>query len=59
MTHIETSPFVREPTRNALTDPPAGYRTPASSQPCGINAKADRPKAGVDVDRQTEGQVTK
>jgi hypothetical protein len=26
-------PFTSEPTRSRLTEPPAGYRTPASGQP--------------------------
>jgi hypothetical protein len=51
---VETATFAREPSRSSLTDPPAGYRTPAAAQPYGINGKADRPKAGVG-DRQTEG----
>jgi hypothetical protein len=51
---VETTTFAREPARNSLTDPPAGYRTPAASQPYGINTKADKPKATV-TDRQIEG----
>jgi hypothetical protein len=51
---VETSTFVREPTRNSLTDPPAGYRTPSGAQPYGINTKQDRPKMTVG-DRQTDG----
>jgi hypothetical protein len=51
---VETAKFVKEPTRNTLTDPPAGYLTPSASQPYGINAKAERANAGP-VDRQTEG----
>jgi hypothetical protein len=49
---VETSTFVHEPTRNALTDPPAGYRTPSPVQPYGINSKPSRSK--TDIDRQTE-----
>jgi hypothetical protein len=51
---VETSTFKREPSRNALTDPPAGYRTPSPVQPYGINTKQDKPKLTVG-DRQTEG----
>jgi hypothetical protein len=39
---VETREFVREPSRNTLTDPPAGYRTPSPAQPYGINSKPDR-----------------
>ena len=55
---IETAPFVREPPRSYLTDPPRGYRTPSADQPYGINAKAEAEKAKAQqrgaVDRQTE-----
>jgi len=50
----ETGTFVREPTRNALTDPPAGYRTPSPAQPYGISGKTERPKAEPE-DRQSGG----
>jgi hypothetical protein len=51
----ETATFVREPPRSRLTDPPAGYRTPSSTQPYGINARADSPKATRSApDRQAE-----
>jgi hypothetical protein len=53
---VETGTFSREPSRNALTDPPAGYRTPAANQPYGINTKPDRTKAAVG-DRQTDGML--
>jgi hypothetical protein len=59
---VETATFVREPTRNYLTDPPPGYRTPSANQPYGINAKAEAEKAKAQGrganDRQTE-TVTK
>jgi hypothetical protein len=48
----ETAKFAREPSRNALTDPPAGYRTPSPAQPYGINGKSEKPKAPPE-DRQT------
>jgi hypothetical protein len=51
--NVETSTFVREPTRNALTDPPVGYRTPSPGQPYGINTKEEKANAGPS-DRQTE-----
>ena len=55
---IETATFVHEPHRNALTDPPSGYRTPSAAQPYGINAKAEAEKAKAQqrgpTDRQTE-----
>jgi len=35
----ESKPFLREPTRASLTDPPSGYRTPSPSQLYGINEK--------------------
>jgi hypothetical protein len=53
----ETATFVREPSRNALTDPPVGYRTPSQAQPYGIDGKVDKPKAQVG-DRQT-GDIAK
>jgi hypothetical protein len=48
----ESATFLHEPSRNALTDPPAGYRTPASTQPYGIDGAADRAKAKPKDDRQ-------
>jgi hypothetical protein len=48
----ETATFVHEPSRNALTDPPAGYRTPSPVQPYGIDGAADRAKATPKDDRQ-------
>jgi hypothetical protein len=50
---VETKTFVREPSRNALTDPPVGYRTPSPVQPYGINSKQDKPKATA-IDRQVD-----
>jgi len=50
---IETATFAREPSRNYLTDPPRGYRTPSANQPYGINAKAEAEKAKA----QTRGAV--
>lgn len=52
--NIETGTFVSEPSRNSLTDPPAGYRTPSPTQPYGINGFADRAKAKPGQDRQAE-----
>jgi hypothetical protein len=55
---VETATFTREPSRNSLTDPPPGYRTPSTNQPYGINAKAEADRAKAQqrgaVDRQTE-----
>jgi hypothetical protein len=48
----ETATFLHEPSRNALTDPPTGYRTPAATQPYGIDGAADRAKATPKDDRQ-------
>jgi hypothetical protein len=53
----ETATFVHEPSRNALTDPPVGYRTPSSAQPYGITTKGEKPKAQAE-DRQT-GEIGK
>jgi hypothetical protein len=50
----ETATFVREPRRNALTDPPTGYRTPSPAQPYGIDGKTENEKKTV-KDRQLEG----
>ncbi len=50
---VETAKFSHEPSRNSLTDPPAGYRTPSPAQPYGINGKAEIPKA-QSGDRQTD-----
>lgn len=33
----ESSTFTKEPPRDSLTEPPAGYRTPAPNQPYGVN----------------------
>lgn len=44
----EVATFDREPPRTTLTDPPAGYRTPAPSQPYGLTK--ERQKTDV-VDR--------
>jgi hypothetical protein len=52
---VETREFVREPSRGALTDPPAGYRTPSPVQPYGINSKPDRDGARS-KDHQTSVQ---
>ena len=35
----ETGKFAGEPPRASLTDPPTGYRTPASNQPYGANIR--------------------
>lgn len=51
---VETATFSREPSRNSLTDPPAGYRTPSTTQPYGVNAKADMPKASSGKDHQVD-----
>jgi hypothetical protein len=48
----ETATFAREPARNALTDPPVGYRTPSPAAPYGIDGKVDKQKA-VMGDRQS------
>jgi hypothetical protein len=48
----ETKAFMQEPSRDALTDPPVGYRTPSPVQPYGINSK-NKPKAS-ETDRQIE-----
>jgi hypothetical protein len=53
-TDAETARFAHEPPRNALTDPPTGYRTPSAAQPYGINGKPDKPKADAKTDRQIE-----
>jgi hypothetical protein len=52
---VETARFSHEPSRNALTDPPAGYRVPSASQPYGINGKAERNANAGPSDRQTDG----
>jgi hypothetical protein len=53
----ESATFVREPVRNTLTDPPAGYRTPSPVQPYGIDGKTANEKA-ANKDRQT-GDIAK
>ncbi len=50
----ESTTFVREPSRNALTDPPVGYRTPSPSQPYGINGLADKSKNSTGESRQAD-----
>ena len=42
----EVGTFVQEPSRNALTDPPAGYRTPSNAAVYGINTK-QKPKVNT------------
>jgi hypothetical protein len=57
----ESATFLHEPSRGSLTDPPVGYRTPAPSQPYGINGLADKGKSKSDVDKQADiinGQPT-
>jgi hypothetical protein len=51
---VETSTFRREPSRNSLTDPPVGYRTPSPAQPYGINTATERAQARSPTDRQVE-----
>jgi hypothetical protein len=41
----EYATFTREPSREALTQPPAGYRTPSPSQPYGVGKEKFDPKA--------------
>jgi hypothetical protein len=41
----ETATFTGEPRREALTDPPAGYRTPSPNQPYGLGPDTTRPTA--------------
>jgi hypothetical protein len=50
----ETANFVREPARSALTDPPAGYRTPSPTQPYGVRASRDKAKGMTEEGRQTD-----
>jgi hypothetical protein len=38
----ESAQFQHEPSRNALTDPPAGYRTPSPIQPYGIIVEKEK-----------------
>ncbi len=56
-TQEETAKFTGEPPRASLTEPPPGYRTPSPSQPYGLNAKENAPKA-VDY-METHGEGTK
>jgi hypothetical protein len=41
----ESATFTQEPPRESLTEPPAGYRTPAPNQPYGVGKEAAQPKA--------------
>jgi hypothetical protein len=50
----EVAKFTGEPPRGALTDPPAGYRTPSPAQPYGVTGKRDVSKRAV-RDHQEEG----
>ena len=43
--HTEVGQFQREPGRNALTDPPVGYRTPSPAQPYGIFVEKEKKSA--------------
>lgn len=48
----ESAQFVHEPARNALTDPPTGYRTPSPVQPYGImpnKEKKSEPEKQADI----------
>jgi hypothetical protein len=48
----EYKSFVREPPRASLTDPPAGYRSPAPTQPYGVNTRDNGVAAKGKVDPQ-------
>jgi hypothetical protein len=41
----DSTTFTQEPPRDSLTEPPAGYRTPAPNQPYGVGKEAAQPKA--------------
>jgi hypothetical protein len=49
----ESKVFLREPVRNSLTDPPAGYRSPAPTQPYGVGTRDSGVEAKGKVDPQT------
>jgi hypothetical protein len=51
----ETGAFDREPQRTDLTQPPPGYRTPASSQPYGVSKSDARPKPADPLDQAVGG----
>jgi hypothetical protein len=53
--NAETGTFVAEPDRKNLTDPPAGYRTPAATQPYGIDGKTPK-KSDIDKQAATVGK---
>jgi hypothetical protein len=50
----ETAPFTGEPPRTALTEPPKGYRTPASGQVYGVGHKVDAKPYDVMEKKGTE-----
>lgn len=41
----ESTTFTQEPPRESLTEPPAGYRTPAPNQPYGVGKDKTTPQA--------------
>ncbi|MBO0756448.1 MAG: hypothetical protein J2P54_11340, partial [Bradyrhizobiaceae bacterium] len=41
----ESATFTKEPPRETLTEPPAGYRTPAPNEPYGVNKDKNTAKA--------------
>jgi hypothetical protein len=51
-THLnEQAKFEREPTRNALTQPPPGYQTPSAAQPYGAGKDGSGWKIPTILDR--------
>jgi hypothetical protein len=48
----EYGTFTREPARSALTDPPAGYRTPSPNQPYGVGKEKYVPQTQGPLDNE-------
>jgi hypothetical protein len=55
-TKPEVATFTNEPTRNELTQPPAGYRTPSASHPYGLTPRQERGKPYDYVNKRGTGE---
>ena len=56
-TKEEYAPFTGEPPRTSLTEPPAGYRTPAASQPYGVGKDTSKPSALTPLDHASSNST--
>ena len=52
----EVATFTNEPTRNELTQPPPGYRTPSASHPYGITPRQEKGKPYDSLNKRGTGE---